>query len=74
MRTIAEFAEHLVGRYADELGADNHRVLVGDVGAGEFEVAAICVMEDASVSAEEIDELERLSADFDPVDRGSPSR
>lgn len=69
MRTTEEFAKQLVDNYAAELGAENHRVLVEEIGAGEFEVAAICVVEDAPVSNEEIDELERISAQFDHVDR-----
>lgn len=37
--------------------------------AGEFEVAAISIVEDAPASADELRELELLAAVFDPPDR-----
>lgn len=65
MRTIDEFAKYLVDRY-DSAGQD---ITYGAFQAGEFEVAAICIIEDAPVTAEDIDELERLAAEFHDLDR-----
>ena len=69
--TFEEFAAALVERYADSLGGDYATFLRRNLAAGEREVAAICVIEDApNVTAEDVDELERFSADFDDVDGG----
>lgn len=63
MRSIEEFATALVRKYPRETMAAE------DLAAGEFEVAAISIVEAAEVTAAEVAELERLAAGFDDVDR-----
>lgn len=69
MRSAYAFAAALIEKYSAELGDAATHQLLGDL-SGDDEVAAICVVEIAPVSAAEIDELERLSATFEyQVDR-----
>lgn len=74
MRTIEEFAHALVERYTGSFDASDARIIPGALRAGEFEVVAISVIEDVDVSKDDIDELERLAVDFDPVDRDVAAR
>lgn len=74
MRTIQEFAHDLVQRYSGQMDPASAQMIAEDCAAGEFEVAAISVIEDAPVSASDVDELERLAADFDAVDRDIATR
>lgn len=70
MRTVEEFAAALVQRYAGDLDPANRRITESDLASGEFEVAAISVIEMAPVTPAEVDELEQIAAGFDSVDRG----
>jgi hypothetical protein len=66
MRTIEEFAEALVQRYRGQLTPSTAGSIVADdLAAGEYEVAAISVVELGPVSRQEIDELEQLAATFE---------
>lgn len=64
VRSIGEFAEALVQQHEAEVP-----MAVDDYRAGEFEVAAISIVEVADVTAADIDELETLAAGFNDVDR-----
>ncbi|GAC61799.1 MULTISPECIES: hypothetical protein [Gordonia] len=66
---IEEFATTLVRRHGTALDDASRDMATGALDAGEFEVAAIIVAEDAAdVSAEEMEQLLALSADFDEQD------
>lgn len=63
MRSAYEFAAALIEKYSAAIGDSARERLLADL-SGDDEVAAICVVEDAPVSAAEVDELERLSERF----------
>lgn len=67
---VKQFAAHLVERYADTMDPAAAELVRGDLAAGEWESAAIVVIEDApDVSAVDITRLKILAADFDDTDR-----
>ena len=58
---VEDFARRILGKYESVMAYE-------DLEAGEFEVAAISVVEMAPVSEDEIDELMSLAAQFEGVD------
>lgn len=69
MSSIEDFAAELLRRYGADLKAGARRIIEGDFHAGEWEVAAIFVIEvAANVTPQELAELAAFAADFDPID------
>ena len=66
---VDRFARTLLAKYRDRLDGAAWEIANDAYRAGEFEVAAICLVEDAPASADEVNELEGLAASFDAVDR-----
>ena len=69
MTTISEFITVLVDRYAGELEPIQREFILGDFEAGEFDAAAIMMIEDGPVSAADVDEFERLLPQLAHLDR-----
>lgn len=65
MRTVEVFAAALIERYSGDVEPSAAADIAEDFAAGEFDVAAISVVEVAPVAVAEVDELERLAASFD---------
>lgn len=69
MSTVQDFITGLVDRYLDDLDPTAAKFIHGDFLAGEFDTEAIMMIEDGPVSADDIDEVERLVPQLDDLDR-----
>lgn len=69
MSSIKDFATGLMDRYLGDLDVNAAFFVTSPYAAGEFEAAAISIIEDAPVTLADVDELERLAVEFDAVDK-----
>lgn len=67
--TVKDFITDLVDRFLADLDPTAAKFIHGDFLAGEFDTAAIMMIEDGPVTNRDIDEFERLVPQLDDVDR-----
>lgn len=67
--TIKAFVTDLLDRYLGDLDPTATKFINGDFLAGEYETAAIMMIEDGPVSRADVDEFERLIPQLDEIDR-----
>ena len=69
MSTIESFITDLMGRRGGELDATGARLIADELAAGEYETAAILMIDAGPVTISDVDEFETLIAQLDEVDR-----
>lgn len=69
MSTIREFITDLVGRHVGDLDATAARLINDELAAGEYETAAIMMVDEGPVSIADVDQFEALVSQLDDFDQ-----
>lgn len=68
MSAIESFVRDLMGRRGDELDVAGAQMINDELAAGEYETAAILMVEAGPVTIGDIEAFERLVPQFDDID------